>query len=277
MKKVICIVLFMLGMATTSYAGVYMNVPIDIAVNGRYIKSDVRPFLISGTTYVPIRFVSEALRADEIVWDGQNDTAVVRKGDTEIIMPVGKNYALINGQSIQIPNGVRLVGDRTFVPVRFVSECFGAGVSWDGEHLNVLIEKPDISVNPGSVYDRGYSNENIYWLGRIIDAEAEGEPMNGKIGVGDVVLNRVKSDLYPDTVYEVIFDTKFGVQFEPVINGRIYQTPSFDSLVAAKYCLQGENIVGESLFFLNPVTAASSWITTDRQHYTTVGNHHFYL
>lgn len=258
-----------------AHASVRMDLPIDIMVNNGYIKTDVRPFLTSGTTFVPIRFVSEALGA-YVKWDGETHTAIVTDGGSEIIMQTGSEYAYVNGRKLKIETGIRLESDRTFAPVRFISESLGAKVDWDGDHLTVIITKNGAPV-PEQAYDRGYTDSDIYWLGRIINAEAEGEPMEGKIGVGNVVQNRVKSDLYPNTVYDVIFDTKNGVQFEPVLNGRLDITPSFDSLVAAKYCLQGESTVGESLFFLNPEIAASFWIINNRQYLVALGNHSFYL
>lgn len=277
MKKLIFTVIMLTAFTGGAVnASVSMNMPIDIMVNGSYIKTDARPFLVSGTTYVPVRFIGEALGAG-VSWIEGSRTAVISDGETKITMQIGDSFGYVNESPIFLANGIRLVNGRTFVPVRFISEALGAGVSWDGEHLTVIIDKSGAGVAPGLVYNRGYSNEDVYWLGRIINAEAQGEPMQGKIGVGNVILNRVNSADFPDTVHDVIFDTKFGVQFTPTINGRIYETPSFESLVAAKYCLQGESAVGESLFFLNPETASSLWITNARQHYATVGNHSFYL
>lgn len=67
-----------------------------------------------------------------------------------------------------------------------------------------------------------------------------------------MILNRVESSQYPDTVEGVVFDTKYGVQFQPVSNGTIYDAPASSSLVAAKLCLEGTDVVGESLYFFLP-------------------------
>ena len=84
-----------------------------------------------------------------------------------------------------------------------------------------------------------YSEEDLYWLARIISAESRGEPLEGQIAVGNVVLNRVDSDNYPDTIKEVIFDRNHGVQFEPVENGTVYDDPTPTSVLAAKLALEG--------------------------------------
>ena len=75
----------------------------------------------------------------------------------------------------------------------------------------------------------------------------------------------------------MVFDTRHGVQFEPILNGTIYNNPSYDSMVAAKYALMGENNIGDCLYFFNPRIAQSTWISKNRTYYTTIGLHDFYL
>ena len=108
-------------------------------------------------------------------------------------------------------------------------------------------------------------------------AEAEGEPPEGQIAVGNVVLNRVASHDFPNTIYAVIFDRVGGVQFEPVLNGTIYCMPSAAAVEAAKRALSGENVAGDSLFFLNPEKAQSLWMTRERTFFAHIGHHDFYL
>ncbi|MBR5454028.1 MAG: cell wall hydrolase [Clostridia bacterium] len=121
-----------------------------------------------------------------------------------------------------------------------------------------------------------YNDEDLYWLSRIIYAEAGTEPFEGMVAVGSVVMNRVASDSYPDTVYEVIFDKKFGVQFTPAATGTVYRTPSRDAITAAKICLCGYSVSDEILFFLNERIATSTWTRDNCQYVMTIGNHDFY-
>jgi N-acetylmuramoyl-L-alanine amidase len=100
--------------------------------------------------------------------------------------------------------------------------------------------------------------------------------MKGKIAVGNVVLNRVRSSAYPNTIYGVIFDKRYGIQFSPVANGTIYNTPTAESIIAAKICLEGYTLSNEILYFLNPSIVGSSWITKTRPYAFKVGNHAFY-
>lgn len=253
------------------------STPVTMTVNDCLIQTDAKPFLHKGITYVPIRFVSEALGADSVTWNSKSNTAViVHEGDT-ITLARGQNNAYINGKYVPMTSSVQLVNDRLFVPARFVAEALGCTVDWVYDTYTVAITKPGATVPQELIADRSYTDDEIYWLSKIIHAESQGEPMEGKIAVANVILNRTKSDDYPNTIYDVIFDTKHGVQFSPILNGTIYHDPYGDSIIAAKRALEGENPVGDCLFFLNPKSATSFWITNNRTFYTTIQNHDFYL
>ena len=124
--------------------------------------------------------------------------------------------------------------------------------------------------------DSAYDDEDLYWLSRIISAEAKGESFTGQIGVGTVVLNRVRSSQFPNTIKGVVFDKQYGTQFTPVANGTVYDTPTQSAVVAAKMCLDGYTLSDSVLYFLNPRIATSSWIQNNRKYAFRVGNHDFY-
>lgn len=257
------------------------NSNISIKVNGKYISPDASPFIKNSSTYVPIRFISEALNIKNIKWDAESNSVTIKNSDKTLILFVNKNYAYINDKYVKLENNALISNSRTFVPVRFISECFNAYVDWDDTTQTVLIDsnKTVESANEPSNSDIQASNydDAVYWLSRIIEAEASGEPFKGKVAVGEVILNRVKSEEFPDTIWGVIFDKNFGIQFEPVANGTIYNTPSKDSILAAKTALEGSNYVEECLYFLNPTIAKSTWITKNREYYTTISKHEFYV
>ena len=113
-------------------------------------------------------------------------------------------------------------------------------------------------------------------MSRIIYAESGAEPLRGQLAVGSVVMNRLAAAQYPNTIYGVIFDRKWGVQFTPVANGAIYKTPSAESIIAAKMILDGCRISGNALYFLDPRQASSFWIVENRQALFSIGCHDFY-
>lgn len=256
----------------TPHARAYTT-PVDIAVNGSIIKTDSPPYIDSGTAFVPIRFVSEALGA-AVVWDSGNIS--IKTDTTDILLTAGSRTAYVNGKKHTLPAKVHIINGRTYLPARRICELLGADVKWvDGYHT-VYITK-DGAVVPANSTDSSYTFDEIFWLGRIIEAESSGEPKDGKIAVGNVILNRVKSSEYPDTIYGVIFDRKYGTQFQPVSNGTIYNNPSADSLSSAKLALSGTNLAGRSLYFLNPKISTNFWIVNNRRFYKSIGNHDFYL
>ncbi len=127
------------------------------------------------------------------------------------------------------------------------------------------------------LYGDAYTEDDLYWLSRLVHAEAQGEGYNGMLAVANCVLNRVESKDFPDTVKGVIFDRKYGVQYQPTANGAIYNTPSDTAVKAAKSALEGANNIGKSMYFFNPKKATSNWISKNRTYYATIGNHKFYL
>lgn len=109
-------------------------------------------------------------------------------------------------------------------------------------------------------------------LARIINAEARNQPYEGKIAVGNVIMNRVNNSKFPNTIKEVIYQKG---QFYPVVNGAINKQPSEDSIKAAKEVLAGRTVVNSNvLYFYNPVTSTSDWIFS-REVSKKIGDHAF--
>lgn len=273
MKKLITILtLFITAGASASAA----EIPVDIRVNGEYIITDSEPVIISGTTYAPVRCVAEALNSESISWNEKSKSASISDGDTSITISIGKKNALLNGSAVTLNGTPFIKNNRTYIPLRDFSNLFGAEVSWDDQYKNVEISKKNITV-PKEIIDTSFNHTDLYWMSRIITAESCGESTDGKIAVGDVILNRKKSSLFPNTIYDVIFDRKYSVQFEPVLNGSIYNTPCANSIAAAKLSMTNPTTIGNCLYFFNPTIASSSWIEKNRVFFKTIGNHDFYL
>ena len=108
-------------------------------------------------------------------------------------------------------------------------------------------------------------------MSRIVEAEAGGESLTGKIAVANVVLNRVHNETFPNTIHGVIYQSG---QFEPVATGTINNTPSEASKQAVRETMNGNNPVGGALFFWATSVPKSSWVWT-RDITTTIGNHVF--
>lgn len=253
------------------------DTPICLTVNGSYIKSDTPGYLHNGFAMLPIRALSNALCAQSVQWDAKTSSATITKDGITIVLRKNQKTATVNGKPVKLDVAAVIRADRFYVPVRFAAETFQTTVSWDPDAYMVKITAPGVTVPHAMIGERGYTDDDLYWLSRIVNAESQGEPMTGKVAVANVVLNRVKSKLYANNIYDVIFDRNYGVQFTPILNGTIYHKPLGDSIVAAKRALRGENHAGESLYFLNPSIAESFWIVNNRTFFKSIGNHDFYL
>ncbi|MGD0152497.1 MAG: LysM peptidoglycan-binding domain-containing protein [Thermacetogeniaceae bacterium] len=125
----------------------------------------------------------------------------------------------------------------------------------------------------------GLTANDTYVLAQLINAEAGGEPFDGQVAVGAVVLNRLLNPNFPKTIKDIVFqhdnDTN-TYQFEPVLNGTIYEPPCSSALRAAYAALTGWDPTAGALYFYNPQKAKSSFFDTWLTYLAQIGNHLFY-
>jgi hypothetical protein len=103
---------------------------------------DVPPLIQAGRTLVPLRFVGEALGA-AVSWQGETQQVAYLTDRLQIILTIGQNTALLNGQAVTMDASPRILNGRTLVPVRFVSQWLGAAVNWDDQAGRVEIRYYD--------------------------------------------------------------------------------------------------------------------------------------
>lgn len=255
-----CTILFPQG--TASAAGTE-----SVRVNGRELVQEDYITLRS-TTYVALRSAGAALAPEaRISWEGGQ--AVLRSGTARLTARPGAQYVETAGEPLYVPYGVLARDGRVFLPVRVLAAALGAGVTWDPSSAAVTVTAGGGEAAPAT----GYSEEDLYWLSRIIYCESGNQSLEGKIAVGNVVLNRVVSPQFPNTVYSVIFQRN---QFTPASNGRIQRTPPADCVVAAKLAMEGVNTAGNALYFINPSISSSSWFRRNCTYVATIGAHAFF-
>ena len=261
----ICLLAVALSLGLGQTAQAYERA-VEITVDGETLSPAA--FAVDGVTYAPMVALLDAMGGWDTTWDRVSRTATSETDRFTLAVPVGQRYVAVDGQrhTISAPNLIR--NGRTYVPLRAVAELLGAKVTFTSWSATVKVTTGESG---------GYSQEDLYWLSRIISAESQGEPLAGQIAVGNVVLNRVAHSDFPSTVKDVIFDTKHGVQFTPVANGAIYWEPTAQSVKAAQMALEGSNTVGKSLYFFNPSLSQGTWIVQNRTYHSTIGNHRFYL
>ncbi len=113
---------------------------VTVYLDGEKIKFDQLPVIENGRTLVPLRAIFDALGA-EIEWDGNTQTVTAKKGETEIKLTIDSMTASKNGEIINLDVPAKLISGRTMVPARFVADCFGVNVDWDGAMQRVLLTR----------------------------------------------------------------------------------------------------------------------------------------
>ena len=257
-----------LSLSSVKDKSIYSYAKSAVYVSGKRISAS--GININGTDYIPLKAAANAIGAT-YSYNSTSRTAIMRIG-TLTLSATNGNYVIYASDralfalspAIVMSDGEMYIPASTFAKATGLSLSSGRNISFSGE------------VKPLAHASRFYREDEVLWLARIIHAESAGEPLLGMIAVGNVVLNRVASKDYPNTIYSVIFDRKYGVQFSPILNGSIYNTPSYNSVLAAKICLEGFDVSGGALFFLRPDISTSSWIPNTREYSFTVGKHDFY-
>ncbi len=123
----------------------------------------------------------------------------------------------------------------------------------------------------GAVKEHTLSKNELELLTRLVYSEARGEVYKGQVAVAAVVLNRVHSDKFPNTVRSVIFEKD---AFTAINDGQFWLTPNGTAKLAALDAVRGWDPSNGALFYFNPSTTTSSWIWS-RPELGTIGNHIF--
>lgn len=188
----------------------------------------------------------------------------------------GRQYFIADSRYIYAPEDWLIYRGELYLPVKAFCKLLNLGASWqdgalmlDGSRLHVLEGGADY-------YDLNFPEEDVYWLSHIIGSEAGIEPMEGKIGVGNVVLNRVADRDFPDSVFGVVYDYEHTVQFEPVSKGTIHEDPKPEDVIAAYLVLEGANTAGRCIYFVNP-DFGSYWFDNNLDFVMKLGRHNFYV
>lgn len=113
----------------------------EARINGKPAKLDWPPYINSGATMVPARFIAEAFGCivDFYPKHKATEEVFISKGQIQITLYIGKNYALIGNEKVKLDFPAEIKNKRTFVPIRFISEVFGADVSWDKDTQKVTV------------------------------------------------------------------------------------------------------------------------------------------
>ena len=243
-----------------------------VTVNGKKLSEPA--MMMNGILYLPLGAFAESLGNAKLNYNSSTKTATLSMSGLYLTATDGGFVTYANDRPLFAfsPN-VMMSNGKMYVPAQTLTKAMGVEIK---SHTNSQVSISG-RYTPLTHASKFYREDEVYWLSKIISAESGGESLIGQIAVGDVIMNRVKSSLYPNTIYGVIFDRKYGVQFSPILDGSIYKNPTYTATLAAKICLEGTSLSDNALFFLNPKTAESNWIVRSREYAYTIGGHDFYL
>lgn len=112
----------------------------DATIDGKTVSNDVAPKIVNDRTMLPIRFIAEALGA-KVDWIEESQTVKITAENIDISLVIGEDFATVNGEKIDLDSPSFIENDRTYLPIRFVSEKLGADVKWDEATQTVNITK----------------------------------------------------------------------------------------------------------------------------------------
>ena len=242
-KKGICI----------AAAALAVGVPTSIIANVKAQERFASQTAIE-TSFAPVAVLKSGSRGSEVkevqrrlkLWGYYN-------GSVDGVFGAGTKKAVV---AFQKKNGLTadgVVGKATYKALGMTSSYDALVESATGEGAN------------------GFSSSDVYLLARTIYAEGRGEPYTGQVAIGAVVLNRVRSSQFPNTISGVVYQKH---AFTAVTDGQINLTPNETAMRAARDAINGWDPTGGAIYYYNPAVATSAWIF-DRQTVTVIGKHVF--
>ena len=203
---------------------------------------------------VNVLIISSAQRAEAVTYKQGSTGAVVTQIQQKL-----KNWGYYSGSV----DGV--YGSKTVSAVKYFQRT--NGLTADGKCGPKTLSALGVNVSETSQSASG----DVELLARLISAEARGEPYTGQVAVGAVVLNRVESPSFPNTMSGVIYQSG---AFTCLQDGQFWGTVTDSAYRAARDALNGWDPSGGAIYYYNPNTATSAWIWS-RPVITVIGKHKF--
>ncbi len=164
---------------------------IAVKFNGEWMTFDVDPQLINDRTMVPMRAIFEKLGCS-VSWNDNTETATGIRNGKKVSVTIGSDAATVGDGTVKIDQSAVLINDRTLVPLRFVSEAYGANVDWDNDNQIVTINAT-IPADAYYVTDTSYQSYGTWkpefsegsGVGALIGTQPEVDPNDPVVGLED--------------------------------------------------------------------------------------------
>ena len=242
-----------------------------LTVDGQPVSTDVAKTYRGDTTYVALVPMSKCLDSTvQSKWDAGTRTATVHNDKLVLTAKAGDLYLTVNGRYFYTPEGIQIENGKIMVPLSALVKAFDGSLTWNGTTGMTAVTRGSGAAKSGDQY---YNADDLFWLSRVIYTESGNQPLEGKMAVGNVVMNRVKHPSFPGTIEGVLAQKN---QFTTYWSGHIARsTPNAESVIAAKLVLDGGVVeeVKNALYF---DSAANSWASRNRTCVAVIGGHRFY-
>ena len=234
------------------------------------------PLTLGKTFYKNVTYVALAPAVQlldpsaKVSWNGASQTFTVTSSKLKLTGKLGELYMEANGRCLYTGEPLFAWNDRTMVPLAVLVKAMGGEIWW-----NPKTGITNINTGSGGCVsgDRFYNQDDLFWLSRIIYAEAGNQSLEGQMAVGNVIMNRVKDPVFPNTILGVISQKN---QFTTYKNGALAnRTPTSRSILAAKLVLDGGE-VAETLGALYFDNSSNSWAARNKTCIAVFGGHKFY-
>lgn len=166
-----------------------------------------------------------------------------------------------------------IYGSQTVTAVRYFQRVNGLAVDGVVGQKTAKALGMSLSSSSSNTSNPSYSSSDLNLLARVVYGEARGEPYLGQVAVAAVVLNRVKSSSFPNTISGVVYQPW---AFTAVNDGQINLSPNDTARKAAQDAINGWDPTYGCLYYYNPKTATSNWIRQKEIH-LSIGSHVFCL
>ena len=214
--------------------------------------------MLTGTIYIYIKYEEKNLTLETLSKYGSRGSEVTQ------IQTKLKRWGYYTGSI----DGI--YGTQTLNAVKYFQRK--NGLTADGIAGPATLKAMGITTSSSTSSSSSSSyNSNLNLLSRLIYGEARGEPYTGQVAVGAVVMNRVKSSSFPNTIAGVIYQSG---AFDVVSDGQINLTPNSTAKKAAQDALNGWDPSYGAIYYFNPSTATNKWIWS-RPMTVTIGKHRF--